>query len=477
MKTYPCSLRTVFILLTCIISSLQGTDTKAQAGTGASGSQRPNIIFILIDDMGYADLSAFGNGPVKTPNIDRLASEGIKFTNFYVASPICSPSRVALVTGQYPARHGFHSYLDNREKNARRGMPDYLDPGVTTLAGTLKKAGYSTAHFGKWHMGGGRDVDDAPLPAEYGYDESLVSFEGLGDRLLIKDDGLSEASAKLGQGKITWVEKHEMTPIYVDRTIDFIKKHREGPFYIDLWTNDVHDPHQPRPDHRERFSRFANNHYRQDFYAVLYQLDQQIGRLLDSLDAMELAENTLVVLASDNGPTDWGFYYKEYFQPPGSADPFRGRKWSLYEGGIRVPFLARWPGHIPAGAVDSTTLIHSTDLFSTFCHLTGVQPPSDLDGKDMSAALTGNQAERKDPIFWEYGREGVRLKPGNPGFISPSLAVREGNWKLLINADSTDLALYDLSTDQAENHNLAEKHPEIAGRLAAKVLEWKRSLP
>lgn len=449
---------------------------KAQAAGRAQEQQPPNIIFILIDDMGYADLSAFGNGPVKTPNIDRLASEGIKFTNFYVASPICSPSRVALMTGQYPARHGFHSYLDNREKNSRRNMPDYLDPGVTTIAGTLKEAGYATAHFGKWHMGGGRDVDDAPLPAEYGFDKSLVSFEGLGDRLLIKNDKLSEASAKLGRGKIIWVEKHEMTPIYVDRTIEFIKAHQDGPFYIDLWTNDVHDPHRPKPDHREKFSRFANNHYRQDFYAVLYQLDQQIGRLLDTLDTMGLAENTLVVLTSDNGPTDWAFYYKEYFQPPGSADPFRGRKWSLYEGGVRVPFLARWPGHIPAGKT-SHAVMHSTDLLPTFCRLAGIQPPPNLDGENMSAAIAGKPQERKSPLFWEYGRDGIRLKPGNPRFISPSLAVREGSWKLLINADSTGLALYDLGTDHAENHDLSEEQPEIARRMAADVLEWKKSLP
>src|SRR3546814_9228870 len=133
--------------------------------------------------MAYAYLSAVRNGPVRTPNMDRLAHEGIRFTDFYVASPICSPSRVALISGQYPVRHGFHSYLDNRQKNARRHMPDYLDPGVATIAGTLKKAGYATAHFGKWHMGGGRDVGDAPLPAQYGSDESLVALEGFADRL------------------------------------------------------------------------------------------------------------------------------------------------------------------------------------------------------------------------------------------------------------------------------------------------------
>ena len=451
-------------------------DLQGQPAAGAS--KQPNIIFIFIDDMGYSDLSAFGNRAVETPNIDRLAREGIKFTNFYVASPICSPSRVAITTGQYPARHGIHSYLDSREKNTKRGMVNFLDPEAPSLARAMKNAGYATAHFGKWHMGGGRDVGDAPLPQVYGFDASLVSFEGLGDRLLQKGQGLSEANAKLGRGHITWVEKHEMTPIYVDQTIDFIQRHKDAPFYIHLWPGDVHDPHQPKAEHREKFIHFANNHYQQDFYAVLYQLDQQIGRLLDTLDAMNLAEKTLVVLTSDNGPTDWPHYYQQHFQPPGSADPFRGRKWSLYEGGIREPFLARWPGHIPAGAIDSTTLLHATDLFQTFCKLAVVaSPPIDFDGEDMSKALQGEPQKRTQPLYWEYGREDFYLKPGNPRFISPNLAIREGAWKLLINADGTRVELYNLEKDQAETHNVAEKYPELVDKLSTRVLTWRKSLP
>lgn len=465
-----------FLVFACMLAMVW-PDAPCMAGGAEPPADPPNVIFILIDDMGYSDLSAYGELPVKTPHIDRLAREGIRFTNFYVASPICSPSRVALMTGRYPARYGFHSYLDNREKNRQRQMPHYLDPGARTLARTLKEAGYATAHIGKWHMGGGRDVDDAPLPTEYGFDESLASFEGLGDRLLIKGDGLSEASAALGRGEITWVEKHQMTPVYVDRTLDFIKRHREQPFYIDLWLNDVHDPHRPDPAHRARFMRFANNRYRQDFYAVLYQLDLEIGRLLDSLDAMGLAKNTVVVLASDNGPTDWPFYYREHVEPPGSADPFRGRKWSLYEGGIRVPFLVRWPGRIPAGAVDSTTVMHSTDLFPTICSLAGLKTAHESDGQNMRRAWEGNAQLRKDPLFWEYGRGDVWLKPGNPRFVSPKLAMREKNMKLLINPDSTGIALYDLAEDPAENHNLAEKQPELARDMAARLLAWKRAMP
>lgn len=440
-------------------------------------SDQPNVIFIFIDDMGYGDLSAFGNRKIETPNIDRLADEGIKFTNFYVGSPICSPSRVTVLTGQYPSRHHITSFLANSKRNANRDMVNYLDPEAPSIARTMKQAGYATAHFGKWHMGGGRDVGDAPHPQAYGFDESLVSFEGLGDRLLVKGQGLSEESAELGQGEITWVEKHEKTPIYVDRTIDFIKDHREVPFYIHLWPGDVHDPFQPKEEHREKFDYFANNHYEQDFFAVLYQLDQQIGRLLDSLDAMGLTENTLVVLTSDNGPTDWSYYYEENYVPPGSADPFRGRKWSLYEGGIRVPFMARWPSQIPAGVTNDTTVVHASDLFPTFCKLAGIKLPDiNFDGEDMSNALTGESQQRTKPIFWEYGSD-FDIKPGNPRFVSPRLAMREGPWKLLINNDNTGVELYNLLIDHAETENVAEKHPDITKRMSEQVLEWQNALP
>lgn len=467
-------MKSYFILL--LIAALFGT-VNGKPPTDLAPPRTPNIIFIFIDDMGYADLSSYGNHQLATPNMDRLAQEGIKLTNFYVASPICSPSRVAVTTGQYPARHRVYSYLASREKNNQRSMVHFLNPEVATLARTMQQAGYATAHFGKWHMGGGRDVEDAPLPQAYGFDESLVSFEGLGDRLLIKGDGLSKASAKLGQGKITWVEKHEMTPIYVDRAINFIQEHRSEPFYLHLWPNDVHDPHRPDSAQRQRFDQFANNHYQQDFFAVLYQLDQQIGRLLNALDSLQLTDNTLVVLTSDNGPTDWPRYYEEYYWPPGSADPFRGRKWSLYEGGIREPFLARWPGRIPAGVVDDTTVMHATDLFPTFCALAGVTPPEvDFDGEDMSPVLRGEPHRRKQPLYWEYGRADFYLKPANPRFVSPNLAMRDEEWKLLMNADSTQVELYNLRDDHAETNNVADDQAEVVRRMAGKLLRWRKML-
>ena len=250
---------------------------------GAVQARQPNIVFIFIDDMGYGDLGVTGNREVLTPRIDGLAREGIRFTDFYVASPICSPSRVGVTTGQFPSRHLIHSYLNNRRRNRERGMRDFLDPAAPAVARAFHDAGYATAHFGKWHMGGGRDVGDAPLPQEYGFDESLVSFEGLGDRIL-PPGRLSDQSAELGRGEITRVEKHRQTPIYVDRSIDFIRRNRDKPFYLHLWLNDVHDAHVPSEEQLAPFARFENP-YVAKFYAVLTAMDREIGRLLDEIDS------------------------------------------------------------------------------------------------------------------------------------------------------------------------------------------------
>lgn len=438
----------------------------------------PNIIFIFIDDMGYSDLSCFGNKEIKTPNIDKLAKEGIRFTNYYDNSPICSPSRVAAITGSYPSRYRIYSYLDSREKNKQRGMADYLDSSAPTIAKTLKSAGYATAHFGKWHLGGGRDVGDAPLPKAYGIDECLTSFEGLGDRVLYKNHDLSEASAKLGQGKITWINKYEESGILVDRSIDFIQRHQNKPFYLELWPDDVHDPYQPDSASHKQFSYYANNHYKQDFFAVLNNLDKQIGRLIDKLDALHLSNSTLVILCSDNGPTDWAFYYKEGYWPPANADPYRGRKWSLYEGGIRTPFMARWLGKIKPNTTNDSSVISSVDFLPTILKITGIQTNKTKgDGENISASLFGKSFTRKAPLFWEYGRNEYYLKPGNPRFVSPNLAIREGNWKLLINDDSTRTELYNLKDDVAENNNVADANPALVKRLSDLLLQWRRSLP
>lgn len=463
----------VTVLLLLLVGACGGAPEEAPAR-----ERPPNIVLIFIDDLGYGDFGVTGNTQVPTPNIDRLAREGTLFSRFYVNSPICSPSRVAITTGTYPSRWGIHSFLNSRERNRARGMADWLDLSAPTLARTLQSAGYATGHFGKWHMGGGRDVGDAPLITEYGFDESLTSFEGLGDRYLWPDNapnGLNQQSADLGRGEIRWTEKHEMTRHYVDRAIDFMGRHRDQPFYINLWPNDVHDEHLPDPALAEKYAGIARNEYEQAFFAVLDEMDRQLGRLFAAIDSLGLAEETLILLTGDNGPTDWPRYYRAGVEPPGSTAGLKGRKWSLYEGGIREPLIVRWPGRVPAGRADETTVIAAMDLFPSLARIAGASLPHEvkLDGEDMSRALLGETVDRTSPIYWYYPND---LKPGNPEFVTPTLAVREGRWKLLVEQDGSGAELYDLSNDPYEQTDLATAHPEVVERLTAQTLSWWQSL-
>jgi arylsulfatase A-like enzyme len=439
----------------------------------------PNVVQIFVDDLGYGDLGVTGNRDVPTPHIDSLARDGIRFTQFYVGAPICSPSRVAVLTGQFPSRHLIHSYLSDRKSNRALGMRDWLDPAAPSIARAFQQAGYATGHFGKWHLGGGRDVGDAPLPSAYGFDAALTSFEGLGDRLLIDGDGLSKQSAALGNGRIEWAPKHRLTEIYLDRALEFIRRSAGKPFYVHLWPCDVHDSHLPRPDLLARFERFAANPYQQRFYAVLDEFDRQMGRLLAALEQSGQAENTIVIFTGDNGPTAWPRYYQEGHAPPGSTGGLRGRKWSLYEGGIRQPLLVRWPAGLPRGRVDETTITGAVDIFPTLCSLCGVRRPAGagFDGEDMSAAWRGRPRRRRRPLLWEYDRGGNYPRPGLAEDRSPNLAIRDGRWKLLLNSDGSRQELYDFSRSAAERENVAAGHPTVARRLARQALTWRNSLP
>lgn len=440
-------------------------------------SNRPNVLVLLIDDLGYGDPGCFGNTKVATPNIDRLANAGLRLTNFYVNSPVCSPSRVALSTGQYADRWRINSFINTRAHNASRKMADYLDPRAIHTAQIFKDVGYRTAHFGKWHMGGGRDVGDAPLPVEYGFDETLVSLEGLGDRVIFPESGIAEASEKLGRGKISHAAKRDLTRIYVDHAISFLQRNKDGPFYLEVFTNDVHSPHLPPPADAARHAAVTASPAEQKFLAVLSELDRQIGRLLDELDRLRLAENTIVIFTSDNGPSDGSNYYRRGGRPPGSTGPFFGRKGSLYEGGIRVPFIIRWPGHTPAGQINDQTVVAAFDLQPTLCALSGINPPAGktYDGLDMSAAFLGRSPQRDQPVFWAFRTFGA-YEVGEKRHISPQLAMRDGHWKFLINTDGSGAELYDLAADPAERHNLAALLPDQTARFSTVTQVWWRGV-
>jgi len=437
---------------------------------------KPNIIVVFIDDMGYSDFSCFG-GSVKTEHIDRLATEGLKFTNFYVNSPICSPSRVALTTGQYPQRHRITSYLNNRRDNKKRGMAQWLDPKAPTLARQLQKSGYATGHFGKWHMGGQRDVDDAPEISKYGFDRSLSNFEGMGPKLLpltMKPNpaggepiaGRIWADAeRLGKG-FQWRQRSEITTGFVDEALTFIDKSQteEKPFFINLWPDDVHGPWWPPLD------KWGGSK-RKLYQGVLDAMDEQLARLFDRVrNDPNLRDNTLITVCSDNG----------HEPGAGTSDPFRGAKTWMYEGGIRSPLIIWAPGLIPAdktGTTNETSIFSAIDLNRSLYAIAGAKPAQELDGEDLSETLLGKSTDsRKAPIFW-------RRPPDRPGFghgydeDNPDLAVREGQWKYLVNHDRSTPQLYDLPNDPSESKNLAQENPEVVTRLDKALREWNSQMP
>lgn len=423
--------------------------------------------------MGWGDFSCFGNTEAKTPNIDRIATEGLRFSQFYVNSPICSPSRCAFVTGQYPQRWRINSYLDNRAENKRRGNAQWLDPQAPTLAHTLKNVGYATGHFGKWHLGGQRDVDDAPAITTYGYDVSLTNFEGMGPKLLPltlrpgdKEPKKIWADAERLGGPVTWMNRTEITTGYADAALKFIDQaaDKKLSFYIDLWPDDVHSPYFPP---LEKWSPEKHKIY----LAVLEEMDRQLGRIFDRVRSdATLRDNTIFVICSDNGPEPGA----------GSAGPFRGNKSQLYEGGIRSSLVVWAPGLMEKsafGTLDASSVFAAMDMAPTLAHLTGTKSPDGLDGADLSATLLGRMpASHPGPIFWRRPPEKKTWLPAL-AVPQPDLAVREGNWKLLCEYDGTKPFLYDLAKDAGETHNLAANEPAVTQRLTGAVLAWHQSLP
>ena len=426
------------------------------AGHGLA-AEKPNIVFVLTDDMGYGDIGCNGGTFVQTPNIDSLANDGIRFTQYTSASPICSPSRTGCTTGQFPARWMITSYLQTREGNRACEQADFLDAKAPSLARTLRAAGYATGHFGKWHMGGGRDVSNAPPFEAYGFDEHASTWES------------PDPTPDITGSNWIWspkdkVKRWDRTAFFVDKALDFLGRHKGQPCYVNVWPDDVHTPWVPADD-------VPKGDKPENFRRVLAEYDRQVGRLMSGLKKLGIDSQTLVVFASDNGPLPT---FKG-----ARAGGMRGSKLSLYEGGIRMPCVVRWPGHTAAGRIDEQTVWSAVDLFPSLCAAAGVPLPKDVvfDGEDVSQAWRGQPVARTKPLFWEYGRNTKSFKYPQGRDRSPSLAIRDGKWKLLVYADGSRAELYDLAADRNEAQNLAVENPDEVKRLSAAVLQWRRNLP
>jgi N-acetylgalactosamine-6-sulfatase len=424
---------------------------------------RPNILFILADDWGWGDLSCHGHPYVKTPNIDRLAEAGTEFTRFTVASPVCSPSRTALMTGHFPGRHNIDGHFAWVPSNAKRNMPDWLALDAPYLPRMLKEGGYATAHYGKWHLSNDM-IPDSPTPGEYGYDDyGAFNCSGL---------------------QMPWLEDAEHAVAFME------KSQKEGkPFFINLWIHEPHTPHHVLPRYRWRFPELGEKD--QIYAAVLSHADDRIGEVLNALDRLGLAGNTLVVFTSDNGParsstpidpeliydsaTGAGFNTSTSM---GITAGRKGYKASLYEGGINVPFFVRWPGKVAQGNVDNVSLISAVDMLPTLCDVAGVDLPEGYqpDGVSQLKTFLGEAYPvRTKPLFWKYPS---RWPPSDAKSEHwASYAVVDQSWKLVASADLSYVELYNIANDPYEKTDLKAQKPETVAQLIKQIEGWQKSLP
>ena len=436
------------------------------ATTFAADTKQPNVVFILADDLGYTDVGCFGSKYYETPNIDRLAAEGTRFTNGYVCGPNCQPSRAGLMSGQYGPRTGVYTVggINRFDWETRPLRPidnvTELPLDKVTLPQTLKKAGYATGMFGKWHLG----ADDKHFPTARGFDEAI---ESAGKHFNFNTTPKTEHPAD-----------EYLADFLTDHAVDFIERHKDGPFFLYLPHYAVHAPHEAKADLIRKFKQKppAGDHKNAAYAAMIASVDESVGRIMETLDRLGIADNTLVIFSSDNGGV--GGYDRAGLSRGGITDnaPLKGGKGMLYEGGVRVPWIFRWKGKIAAGKTNETPIIN-LDLYPTFAELAGAGKPKDytLDGVSLAPLLLGqNDKLGRSDLFWHF--------PGYLGFAqdewrtTPAGSVRSGDWKLIEFFEDGRQELYNLKDDIGEEHNLAAANPDKVKELHAKILAWRESV-
>lgn len=432
--------------------------TAAAQPDGRAGQQPPNVIFIMADDLGYGDLGAYGQEQIKTPHLDEMAREGTVFTQFYAGSTVCAPSRYALMTGQ----HTGHAYARGNVGWERGDVP--LQPRDTTIGEMLEQAGYTNGVYGKWALGL-KGTTGAPhrsgFEAFLGYEDQSEAHNYYVDRLQGIEHGVT-VNVDVDTTQYT----HDL---FAEAALHFIEQNRAEPFFLYLpftlphadlavpkaslqaYLNEDGKSVFDEPTSADQESYHANSMPYATYAAMVSHLDRSVGQILDRLEALGMAKNTVVFFTSDNGPHSEGGYDMAYFDSNG---PLRGMKRDLYEGGIRVPMIAWGPGRVPAGR-RSDQVWAAWDVLPTLADLAGMEPPSGGDGLSMASAVTG-QGTQKDHehLYWEfYGGETAQ-------------AVRMGRWKGVRRPMMTgSIELYDLKTDRAEEHNVAGQHPEVVDRI------------
>lgn len=432
-----------------LLALCAGAGAWAQEGeTEAALSPSPNIVFIFADDLGYGDLSSFGSNSIDTPHIDSLARDGIKFTSFYAASPVCTPSRAGLLTGRYPARMGIRHVF---QPDSIDGMP----PSEITIAEQLQRAGYATGLVGKWHLG----HLDRYMPWNQGFDEfhGVPYSNDMGNFFFYHNQDIDW----------TPIDQRYLTQRYTRHALEFIERHRDEPFFLYLAHSMPHVPLYASPE-------FEGKSHGGLYGDVVEEMDWSTGEILARLDELGLAENTLVIFSSDNGP--W-LMMRDH---GGSAGPLRDGKGVTFEGGQRVPTLARWPARIGPGQVyeDTATML---DWFPTFSALAGVPLPADrkIDGRDITPVLAGATAQPDREFYYLNS------------FTSRPVAYREGDWKLKLPQSGYprfldrilrlglyhhDTLLFNLADDPGEEYNLAGDYPERVAQMRRQLQDFDDNL-
>ena len=434
---------------------------------------RPNIVFILADDMGWADLPVYGNRFNEAPRLSQMAAEGIRFTDAYAACPVCSPTRASIMSGQYPARVGVTDFITGHwrpyeEVIVPKNRQQYLPEEIITMGELLKEAGYATGYFGKWHLG----FEDKHQPGNQGF-ETVNVYKGGG---YFSYASSMSSPIEVDSGKV-------LSEALTDLSLDFIREHKESPFLLYLAHYDVHvqlDADSTLIDkylHKEKVAGYPCNAV---YAAMVEHVDNSVGRILDELDELGLSDNTLVVYFSDNGGLVSRFdriplladerqhiYEGDTLLYVASSNaPLRAEKGTVYEGGIREPFLTRWPGKIKAGEV-SDALVSSVDFYPTFAELAGIPLPRSqvYDGISLVDILEGSAPDPERAIFWHY-----------PVYHhdQPASVVRKGKWKLIQNLVNDQRKLYDLENDIGETTDLSQSEPEMAEELYRLLEEWRR---
>ena len=444
-----------------LIPALALTVFAPTAVAAADAPRKPNVIIILADDLGWADLGCYGSTYHETPNLDRLAKQGLRFTNAYAACPVCSPTRASILTGKYPARLHLTDWLPGRkdfpnQKLARPVIRQQLPLEEVTLAEALKPAGYVCASVGKWHLGG-----NGFLPTDQGFDKNVGGTQTgspPGGYFKFKTPTMTAAD-----------DKEYLTDRLTDEALKFIEANKDRPFFLYLPHYAVHIPLQAKAALVERYRAKRKRGLTHDnpiYAAMLHSLDEGVGRVLGKLDELKLADDTLVVFTSDNG----GLSVKEGPNTPATSNaPLRAGKGYLYEGGVREPFIVRWPGHIKPDTCDLPVI--STDLFPTVLDVAGVKPDPKVpcDGVSLLPFLTGPGEPKRAALYWHYPH--YSNQGGRPGG-----AVRAGRFKLIEHYEDDRVELFDLSADPGEKKDLAAADPETAKRLRKMLHDWRKEV-